>query len=75
MLDAETLPPDLPGVVVDTITTTVNPLQDKAVLFRIGEPGSDTGGEGGTTTVPAEGAETAQPSQIWQLVASGSAVR
>jgi branched-chain amino acid transport system permease protein len=62
-------------VVVDTITTTVNPLQAKAVLFRIGEPGSDTGGEGGegdTTTVPAEGsAETAQPSQVWQLVASG----
>jgi branched-chain amino acid transport system permease protein len=72
VLDADTLPSDLPGVVVDTITTTVNPLQDKAVLFRIGEPGSDTGGEGGTTTVPAEGsAETAQPSQIWQLVASG----
>ena len=72
VLDAETLPPDLPGVVVDTITTTVNPLQDKAVLFRIGEPGSDTGGEGGTTTVPAEAAQgLAQPSQIWQLVASG----
>ncbi|HET6687464.1 MAG TPA: branched-chain amino acid ABC transporter permease [Jiangellaceae bacterium] len=72
VLDADTLPSDLPGVVVDTITTTVNPLQAKAVLFRIGEPGSDTGGEGGTTTVPTEGsAETAQPSQIWQLVASG----
>jgi branched-chain amino acid transport system permease protein len=75
VLDTDTLPSDVPGVVVDTITTTVNPLQAKAVLFRIGEPGSDTGGEGGegdTTTVPAEGsAETAQPSQVWQLVASG----
>jgi branched-subunit amino acid ABC-type transport system permease component len=75
VLDTDTLPSDVPGVVVDTITTTVNPLQAKAVLFRIGEPGSDTGGEGGegdTTTVPAEGStETAQPSQIWQLVASG----
>jgi branched-subunit amino acid ABC-type transport system permease component len=71
VLDAETLPSDVPGVVSDTITTTVNPLQNKAVLFRIGEPGSDTGGEG-DTTVPAEGStETAQPSQIWQLVASG----
>ncbi|HEU0213220.1 MAG TPA: branched-chain amino acid ABC transporter permease, partial [Jiangellaceae bacterium] len=74
VLDADTLPSDVPGVVSDTITTTVNSLQAKAVLFRIGEPGSDTGGEGGEgdTTVPAEGsAETAQPSQIWQLVASG----
>ncbi|HEU0214556.1 MAG TPA: branched-chain amino acid ABC transporter permease [Jiangellaceae bacterium] len=72
VLDTETLPSDVPGVVSDTITTTVNPLQDKAVLFRIGEPGSDTGGGGDTTTVPAEGStETAQPSQIWQLVASG----
>ncbi|HMG29797.1 MAG TPA: branched-chain amino acid ABC transporter permease [Jiangellaceae bacterium] len=72
VLDADTLPSDLPGVVTDTVTTTVNALQDKAVLFRIGEPGSDTGGEGDTTTVPAEGsADTAQPSQIWQLVASG----
>jgi len=74
VLDTDTLPSDVPGVVVDTITTTVNPLQAKAVLFRIGEPGSDTGGEGGEgdTTVPAEGStETAQPSQIWQLVASG----
>ena len=72
VLDTETLPSDVPGVVSDTIETTVNPLQNKAVLFRIGEPGSDTGGEGDSTTVPAEGsAETAQPSQIWQLVASG----
>ena len=72
VLDADTLPSDVPGVVTDTVTTTVNALQDKAVLFRIGEPGSDTGGEGDTTTVPAEGsADTAQPSQIWQLVASG----
>ena len=72
VLDADTLPSDLPGVVTDTVTTTVNALQDKAVLFRLGEPGSDTGGEGDTTTVPAEGsADTAQPSQIWQLVASG----
>ncbi|HJU97340.1 MAG TPA: branched-chain amino acid ABC transporter permease [Jiangellaceae bacterium] len=73
VLDTETLPDDLPGVVSDTISTTVNPLQDKAVLFRIGEPGSDTGGEGGdTTNVPAEGStETAQTSQIWQLIANG----
>lgn len=73
VLDTETLPDDVPGVVSDTITTTVNQLQDKAVLFRVGEPGGDGGEEGGPTTgTPAEGAaETAQPSQIWQLVASG----
>ncbi len=73
VLDTETLPDDVPGVVADTITTTVNPLQDKAVLFRVGEPGGDGDGEGGTTPgTPAEGsADTAQASQIWQLVASG----
>jgi branched-subunit amino acid ABC-type transport system permease component len=72
VLDTETLPDDVPGVVQDTVTTTVNPLQNKAVLFRIGEPGGD-GGEGGPAPgTPAEGsAETAQASQIWQLVASG----
>ncbi|HEX2361599.1 MAG TPA: carboxypeptidase regulatory-like domain-containing protein, partial [Jiangellaceae bacterium] len=73
VLDTETLPDDVPGVVADTIPTTVNALQDKAVLFRVGEPGGDSGGEGGTTPgTPAEGGtDTAQPSQIWQLVASG----
>jgi branched-subunit amino acid ABC-type transport system permease component len=73
VLDTETLPDDVPGVVADTITTTVNPLQDKAVLFRVGEPGGGGEGEGGTTPgTPAEGsADTAQASQIWQLVASG----
>jgi branched-subunit amino acid ABC-type transport system permease component len=72
VLDTETLPDDVPGVVQDTVTTTVNPLQAKAVLFRIGEPGSD--GEDGApaTGTPAEGStETAQASQIWQLIASG----
>ena len=48
VLDTETLPDDVPAVVADTITTTVNPLQDKAVLFRVGEPGGDGDGEGGT---------------------------
>jgi branched-subunit amino acid ABC-type transport system permease component len=73
VLDTETLPDDVPGVVADTIPTTVNSLQDKAVLFRVGEPGGDGGEEGGTTPgTPAEGGtDTAQPSQIWQLVASG----
>ena len=47
VLDTETLPDDVPGVVADTITTNVNPLQDKAVLFRVGEPGGD--GDGGGT--------------------------
>jgi branched-subunit amino acid ABC-type transport system permease component len=72
VLDTETLPDDVPGVVQDTITTAVNQLQDKAVLFRVGEPGGDGGEEGGTPGTPAEGGtDTAQPSQIWQLVASG----
>lgn len=73
VLDTETLPADVPGVVQDTITTTVNPLQAKAVLFRIGEPGGGGGEEGGPAPgTPAEGsAETAQASQVWQLVASG----
>ncbi len=73
VLDTETLPDDVPGVVADTIATTVNPLQDKAVLFRVGEPGGEGGEEGGTAPgTPAEGGtDTAQPSQIWQLVASG----
>jgi branched-subunit amino acid ABC-type transport system permease component len=72
VLDTETLPDDVPGVVADTITTTVNALQDKAVLFRVGEPGGD-GAEGAPAPgTPAEGsAETAQASQIWQLIASG----
>jgi branched-subunit amino acid ABC-type transport system permease component len=73
ILDTETLPDDVPGVAQDTIATTVNPLQDKAVLFRVGEPTGDGGEDGAPTTgTPAEGsAETAQASQIWQLVASG----
>jgi branched-subunit amino acid ABC-type transport system permease component len=73
ILDTETLPDDVPGVVQDTIATVVNPLQDKAVLFRVGEPGGDGGEEGAPTTgTPAEGStQTAQASQIWQLIASG----
>jgi branched-subunit amino acid ABC-type transport system permease component len=73
VLDTETLPDDVPGVVQDTVTTTVNPLQAKAVLFRIGEAGGAGGEEGGGAPgTPAEGsAETAQASQVWQLVASG----
>ena len=73
VLDTETLPDDVPGVVQDTITTTVNRLQDKAVLFRVGEAGGDGGEEGAPTTgTPAEGStQTAQASQIWQLIASG----
>jgi branched-chain amino acid transport system permease protein len=44
-------------------------LQQKAVLFRLGEAG---GGEGDSTNVPAEGtADTASTSQIWQLLANG----
>jgi branched-chain amino acid transport system permease protein len=59
-------------VVVDTITTTVNALQAKAVLFRVGEPGGGTeGGETGTD-VPAEGtSDTATFGQVWQLLANG----
>lgn len=71
VLDTETLPDDVPGVVADTIATTVNPLQDKAVLFRVGEPGGTEGGGTGTD-VPAEGtSDTAGFGQIWQLVANG----
>jgi len=71
VLDTETLPADVPGVVADTITTTVNPLQQKAVLFRLGEAGGE-GEEGGSTNVPAEGTtDTASTSQIWQLIANG----
>ena len=69
VLDTDTLPDDVPGVVADTITTTVNSLQQKAVLFRVGEAGGE---EGDSTNVPAEGtADTASASQIWQLVANG----
>lgn len=69
VLDTDTLPDDVPGVVADTINTRVNSLQQKAVLFRIGEEG---GGEGDSTNVPAEGtADTASASQIWQLIANG----
>lgn len=72
VLDTETLPDDVPGVVADTITTTVNPLQNKAVLFRIGEAGGEDGGAGTVPGTPTEGStQTAQPSQIWQLVSSG----
>src|SRR5215207_4792124 len=58
VLDTDTLPDDVSGVVADTITTTVNALQQKAVLFRIGEAGG--GEDGDSTNVPAEGtADTA----------------
>ncbi|MGH8826654.1 MAG: branched-chain amino acid ABC transporter permease, partial [Jiangellaceae bacterium] len=73
-LDAATLPSTVPGVAEETISTTVNSLQDKAVLFRLGaEAGPSDGGETGTETgVPGEESEeTATPSQVWQLLANG----
>lgn len=73
-LDVATLPSTVPGVAEETIPTTVNPLQDKAVLFRLGaEAAPSDGGESGTETgVPGEESEeTAAPSQVWQLLANG----
>ncbi|WP_198663568.1 branched-chain amino acid ABC transporter permease [Jiangella endophytica] len=54
-LDAATLPPTAPGVVRETIETTVNPQQRKVVLFRIGAP--ETGGEqpSPSESAPSEG--------------------
>jgi branched-subunit amino acid ABC-type transport system permease component len=49
-LDATSLPAEIPGVEVDTITTSVGNTQAKAVLFRFGEPIADGGETGGTAT-------------------------
>ncbi len=45
-LDVTTLPDDIEGVAVETITTQVNNTQQKSVLFRVGVPSE--GGETGT---------------------------
>jgi branched-chain amino acid transport system permease protein len=72
-LDAATLPSTVPGVAEETINTTVNSLQDKAVLFRLGAETPSNGGETGAETgVPGqESEETAAPSQVWQLLTNG----
>lgn len=60
-LDAATLPSTAPGVVRDTIETTVNPQQRKVVLFRVGTP--DSGGEQSPPpeSSPTEGGEEQPP--------------
>jgi branched-chain amino acid transport system permease protein len=48
VLDADSLPSNVPGVAADRITTEVGNTQSKSVLFRLGEAGGEvaTGGAG-----------------------------
>ncbi|WP_203434089.1 branched-chain amino acid ABC transporter permease [Jiangella asiatica] len=54
VLDAATLPSTAPGVVRDTIETTVNPQQRKVVLFRVGTPEGDGEPSPGETSTPTD---------------------
>lgn len=60
-LDVATLPDDIEGVAVETITTDVGNTQQKSVLFRVGVPSE--GGEDGT------GGATVGSSFSWDRVA------
>lgn len=60
-LDVATLPDDIEGVAVETITTDVGNTQQKSVLFRVGIPSE--GGEDGT------GGATVGSSFSWDRVA------
>ncbi|WP_035812413.1 branched-chain amino acid ABC transporter permease [Jiangella gansuensis] len=56
VLDSATLPSTAPGVVRDTLETTVNPQQRKVILFRVGTPeGPGTEPSPGETSAPTEG--------------------
>jgi branched-subunit amino acid ABC-type transport system permease component len=73
-LDATTLPDSVPGVAVETITTDVGTTQNKAVLFRFGEPEADGDGDvdgdaGGGVTGGAAG--TFNWDRVAQLAVEG----
>jgi branched-chain amino acid transport system permease protein len=63
-LDITTLPPTIPGVVRDIINTTVNPQQNKVVLFRLGAPSNGA--------LPSHEATTPGPQEDRPGTAAGS---
>ena len=72
VLDTETLPDDVPGVVADTITTNVNPLRTKrSSSASVSQVATATVAVRRRERRPKEAPIPHSPAKIWQLVASG----